>query len=79
MKFAVKQRDRARAWLKIGGTCFLLTWILAGSFSLQAQIGSTVDAAPETKVDRSFKILRENADWSFFRNMSLREDLWDPL
>ena len=79
MKFAVKQRDRARAWLKIGGTCFLLTWILAGSFSLQAQIGSTVDTVPETKVDRSFKILRENEDWSFLRNKSLREDVWDPL
>ena len=79
MKFAVKKRDRTRARLKIGGNYFLLTWVLAGSFSMQAQIGSTVDAAPETKVDRSFKILRENEDWSFLRNMSLREDLWDPL
>ena len=29
--------------------------------------------------DRSYKLLREDEDWSFLRDRSLREDIWDPI
>src|SRR5258707_9183710 len=38
------------------------------------------DNAAEPKVpDRSYKLLREDEDWSFLRDPRLRKDLWDPL
>src|SRR4051794_9385646 len=29
--------------------------------------------------DRSYQLLREDEDWSFLRNRSLRRDFWDPV
>jgi len=29
--------------------------------------------------DRSYKLLREDEDWSFLRDPALRQDFWDPL
>jgi hypothetical protein len=44
--------------------------ILVAAFLLRAQ-------APLE--DRSYSLLRENEDWSFLRDPSLREDFWDPI
>src|SRR6266702_7623602 len=38
------------------------------------------DEEAETKVpDRSYKLLREDEDWSFLRDPRLRQDPWDPI
>ncbi len=38
------------------------------------------DNAAEPKVpDRSYKLLREDEDWSFLRDPRLRQDPWDPI
>ena len=43
---------------------------------LFAQSGSA-DEVP--KVDRSYKLLRENEDWSFLKDPALKEDFWDSI
>ena len=43
---------------------------------LLAQTGGEDGAPP---VDRSYKLLRENEDWSFLRDPALKQDFWDPL
>jgi hypothetical protein len=35
--------------------------------------------AASTEPDRSYSLLRENEDWSFLQDRSLRQDFWDPL
>src|ERR1700744_4267566 len=50
--------------------------LLIGVPSANAQ---TVGAAPSVIQDRSYKLLREDEDWSFLRDRSLREDFWDPI
>jgi len=38
------------------------------------------DTATESNVpDRSYKLLREDEDWSFLEDRSLRQDFWDPI
>ena len=37
------------------------------------------DCAEPTTVDRSYKLLREDENWSFLRDSRLREDFWDPI
>jgi hypothetical protein len=38
------------------------------------------NGAEEPKIpDRSYHLLREDDDWSFLRDSSLRSDLWDPV
>jgi hypothetical protein len=38
------------------------------------------DDAPEPKApDRSYKLLREDEDWSFLRDPRLRRDTWDKI
>ena len=29
--------------------------------------------------DRSYKLLREDEDWSFLQDAALRRDFWDPI
>src|SRR5580658_8280672 len=50
---------------------FLLLWLppFAASRAQESEPGP----------DRSYKLLREDEDWSFLRDRSLREDLWDPV
>jgi hypothetical protein len=36
------------------------------------------DADPEIR-DRSYKLLREDENWTFLRHRALRQDLWDPI
>src|ERR1700739_2958962 len=44
--------------------------ILAGLLCANVQSGA---------IDRSYKLLREDEDWSFLRDKSLRQDFWDPI
>jgi hypothetical protein len=39
----------------------------------------SVDSTPALIPDRSYKLLREDEDWSFLRDTSLRRDFWDPI
>jgi hypothetical protein len=50
--------------------------LLVVATQLFAQPAST-DQVPE--VDRNYKLLREDEDWSFLRDPNLREDFWDPI
>src|SRR5246500_2511997 len=50
--------------------------LLIGVPSANAQAEGT---APPVIQDRSYKLLREDEDWSFLRDRSLREDFWDPI
>jgi len=44
--------------------------------AVRAQSGNSA----EPKVpDRSYKLLREDEDWSFLRDPRLRQDPWDPI
>ena len=36
-------------------------------------------AAGQPVPDRSYKLLREDEDWRFLHDRSLRQDLWDPI
>jgi hypothetical protein len=60
----------ANVWLLI-----LMMLVIGPSFSF-AQCGNT-DETPEG--DRAYQLLREDEDWSFLRDPSLRQDFWDPL
>src|SRR3984885_5713743 len=37
------------------------------------------EAANPPAPDRNYQLLREDEDWSFLRNRSLRQDFWDPI
>jgi hypothetical protein len=50
--------------------------LLAGVLSAHAQ--SDQPAGPVSP-DRSYKLLREDEDWSFLRDPALRQDFWDPI
>src|SRR5258707_469139 len=53
--------------------------ILAMVFIVPA-VRAQSDNAAEPKVpDRSYKLLREDEDWSFLRDPRLRQDPWDPI
>jgi hypothetical protein len=55
-----------------------LLWILALA-AIQvahAQAGQTVDPS---QADRTYSLLREDEDWSFLQDPSLRQDFWDPI
>jgi hypothetical protein len=56
-----------------------LVWIFALAAALpvaQAQSGQT--ASPPEPL-RAYTLLGEDEDWSFLKDPSLRQDLWDPL
>ncbi len=38
---------------------------------------SSANEAPQ--VDRNYKLLREDEDWSFLQDPALRQDFWDPI
>src|SRR6201989_2959337 len=54
----------------------LAATLLIGTLSAKAQ---AVGTAPAVIQDRSYKLLREDEDWSFLRDKSLRVDFWDPI
>jgi hypothetical protein len=55
--------------------------IFAATLLIGAPISNAqaVGTAPSVIQDRSYKLLREDEDWSFLRNRRLREDFWDPI
>ena len=48
-------------------------------FGVPSANTQAVGTAPTVIQDRSYKLLREDEDWSFLRDRSLREDFWDPI
>ena len=50
--------------------------LLIGVPGAHAQVGGTT---PSVIHDRSYKLLREDEDWSFLRDRNLRQDFWDPI
>jgi hypothetical protein len=39
----------------------------------------SVVTAASVNPDRNYQLLREDEDWSFLRDPSLRKDFWDPI
>ena len=58
-------------------SCLLagLTLALRGP-QLLSQVANP-NQVPE--VNRNYKLLREDEDWSFLKDPKLREDFWDPI
>src|SRR5580700_10247439 len=57
----------------------LPTWPLAlFMVGISAQAHSTQAASPES-TQRSYNLLRENEDWSFLKDPTLRDDFLDPI
>jgi hypothetical protein len=50
--------------------------LLIGVLTANAQ---TAGVPPSVIQDRSYKLLREDEDWSFLRDRNLRDDFWDPI
>ena len=57
--------------LAVWGFVFLL---LVSAAQAQSQC-----AAQQKTPDRGYKLLRQDEDWSFLRDKSLRQDFWDPI
>ena len=55
--------------------------ILAAAFFVAALTAhaQSDDAGSPPPPDRSYKLLREDEDWSFLRDPTLRQDFWDPI
>jgi hypothetical protein len=56
--------------------------VLAMMLALGAVLGhaQSVNTTPlPSAPDRGYKLLREDEDWTFLRDTSLREDFWDPI
>jgi hypothetical protein len=54
--------------------------ILALDFLVGAGIAhAQSDSVEPPAIDRSYKLLREDEDWSFLRDSRLRQDSWDPI
>lgn len=53
----------------------LLLFVVAASHA-HAQSDQTASPAP---ANRGYDLLRENEDWTFLRDRSLRQDFWDPI
>ena len=54
--------------------------ILAAAFFLTGTAHAQSDNAGDHAIqDRSYKLLREDENWTFLRNRALRQDFWDPI
>jgi hypothetical protein len=56
-------------------------FLLAAAFSVAMHCASAQTSSTPTATvqDRSYKLLREDEDWSFLQDRSLKEDFWDPI
>lgn len=63
-----------RSMMKI--LAMLVAALLLGVPGAHAQSAVT---ATSVNQDRKYQLLREDEDWSFLRDPSLREDFWDPI
>jgi hypothetical protein len=52
---------------------------MALAFAALPAVAQSAETAPSALQDRTYKLLREDEDWSFLQNKSLRQDLWDPI
>ena len=55
--------------------------ILAAAFFLAGLTAhaQSDNAGDSTTPDRSYKLLRNDEDWTFLRDRALRKDFWDPI
>ena len=54
--------------------------LVAGLFLTVLTAHAQSDTAAGTPVpDRSYKLLRDDENWTFLRDRALRQDLWDPI
>ena len=67
----VRPGNMVKRALAVWGFVFFL---LVSAAQAQSQC-----AAQQKTPDRSYKLLREDEDWSFLRDKSLRRDFWDPI
>src|SRR5580658_243232 len=56
-------------------TALLWIFALAAIPAAYAQAGPAVDSSPV----RTYSLMREDEDWSFLQDPSLRQDFWDPI
>jgi Alginate export len=54
----------------------LLFILIVEVLNIRAQPCQGVSTAPP---DRTYKLLRDEEDWSFLRDRTLRQDFWDPI
>jgi hypothetical protein len=56
-------------------------FLLAAAFSVAMHCASAQTSSTPTATvqDRSYKLLREDENWSFLQDRSLKEDFWDPI
>ena len=60
--------------IRLSSLALLLFLLKPGLFESPAQTG---ESKPAT--DRAYKLLREDENWSFLQDNSLRQDFWDPI
>src|SRR5580698_10500123 len=54
-------------------------WILAMAAAITAAQAQTDQPTSPAEPVRTYTLLGEDEDWSFLKDPSLRQDLWDPL
>jgi hypothetical protein len=59
---------------KLSSFVLLFFLVQPGLFKSLAQTD-----APKSSPDRTYKLLREDEDWNFLQDKSLRQDSWDPI
>ena len=52
---------------------------MALAFGAVPALAQSVEADPPVTQERTYKLLREDEDWSFLRDSSLRRDFWDSI
>src|SRR5437899_1271285 len=57
----------------------LAVWGLVSLLAIPTPQAKSQCATQQKTPDRSYKLLREDEDWSFLRDKSLRQDFWDPI
>jgi hypothetical protein len=67
----------ARKLIRCERFVILIALLFAGAPRAHGgQSGSTVESA---RPDRSYRLLREDEDWSFLADPTLRQEFWDPV
>ncbi len=57
----------------------LAVWGLVSLLAIPAAQAKSQCATQQKAPDRTYKLLREDENWSFLRDPSLRQDFWDPI
>jgi hypothetical protein len=56
-----------------------LLWILALAAPISVAHAQTGQTADSSQAVRTYSLMREDEDWSFLKEPSLRQDFWDPI